>query len=265
MDLAENQFITERGPEDGLPLIFIHGFPFDHTMWDDLCHRIEQDFRIILYDIRGLGKSEYGDGPWGFERYVKDLEDIVRAQKEPPVLIGLSMGGYIALRAMEKNQDRYRGAILLDTRATDDPDEARVNRNALSELILKKGLGTFLKDFIPGTFGTTTKESNPALMDSTTQKALEFSSTGVRGALIAMSTRTSTMDFVKNCRLPLLWIAGQQDTLTPPEMMQELANQTPDGQFIEIPHAGHLPPLENPDAVVNAMLPFLVKIKESSR
>ena len=83
-------------------IIFVHGFPFDHRMWDAQIEALSKDYYCISYDIRGLGESPAGEGQFTMESFVDDLETIIDELKlNLPVLCGLSMGGYIALRAMD--------------------------------------------------------------------------------------------------------------------------------------------------------------------
>ena len=104
------------GKKENPVIIFVHGFPFDHTMWEYQIKELQKDFYVIVYDIRGLGESYVGDGQYTMEAYVNDLFSIInQLNLVKPVLCGLSMGGYIALRAIEVDQAKFSGLILLDT------------------------------------------------------------------------------------------------------------------------------------------------------
>ena len=112
------------GNPNNKPVVFVHGFPYDHTMWDKQIDELKSNYFCVTYDIRGLGESPIGDGQYTMESFVDDLETIINELKlDKPVLCGLSMGGYISLRAVERNESNYSGLILCDTRSASDTDE----------------------------------------------------------------------------------------------------------------------------------------------
>ena len=124
-----NLAIYTKGEEKNLPVIFVHGFPFDHTMWDAQTAALYKNYYCITYDIRGLGKSAAGDGQYTIETFVDDLNSIIDHFKlKKPVLCGLSMGGYISLRAIERMQEKFRALILCDTKSVSDSDETKLKR-----------------------------------------------------------------------------------------------------------------------------------------
>src|SRR5947199_7733643 len=108
---------TDSGAPRKPALIFIHGFPFNRTMWKEQAALCERTFRVITYDQRGHGQSELGNTHYMFELFVDDLLGLMDTLKvERAVLCGLSMGGYVALRAAERQPERIRGLVLCDTK-----------------------------------------------------------------------------------------------------------------------------------------------------
>ena len=105
-----------EGSSKSKPIIFVHGFPFDHTMWKAQIEMLKEKYFCVAYDIRGLGESPAGDGQYTMESFVDDLALIIDELKlDKPILCGLSMGGYIALRALEKFEEKLSAVILCDT------------------------------------------------------------------------------------------------------------------------------------------------------
>ena len=97
-----------EGDSQSKAILFVHGFPFDHLMWDAQINEFSNKYLCITYDIRGLGKSPAGDGQFTMELFVDDLKKIIDELKlDKPVLCGLSMGGYISLRAAERMQEKF--------------------------------------------------------------------------------------------------------------------------------------------------------------
>ena len=121
-----NLAVFTEGNENNRTIIFVHGYPYDHFMWDEQVKELSKDFYCVSYDIRGLGKSPVGDGQFTIEMFVDDLEKIIDEMKlNNPVLCGLSMGGYISLRAVERMQDKFSALILCDTKSSADDNAGR--------------------------------------------------------------------------------------------------------------------------------------------
>ncbi len=238
-------------------ILFVHAFPHDHRMWTKQISALSREFCVIAYDVRGFGESSIENGQYTMETYADDLINIVdEIDGGKPVLVGLSMGGYIALRALEKAEDKFSGVVLMDTRSEADDNGGKLKRaNAIKE-ISENGLIDFAIDFVKGCLSEKTlNEGNPAY-----NQALEIAKSqdpiGVKGALLAMVSRTDTTESLNKLGIPALVICGEHDKLTPPEMMKEMSGKIPNSHFIEIPGAGHLSNMENPDEVNNAIFKF---------
>ena len=149
MNTINNNFgIFQTGIENKQSIIFIHGFPFDHKMWNRQIDYFGKDYRCISYDIRGLGQSPAGDGQMTIESFVDDLCDLIEELNlSHPVLCGLSMGGYISLRAIERDEDKFGGLILCDTKAEADNNEGKLNRAKGIKEINLNGVENFVGKF----------------------------------------------------------------------------------------------------------------------
>jgi len=135
---------TERGLPQGLPVVFIHGFPFSHLMWEPQMKALPNNIRAITYDIRGHGESDVADGIYTIELFVDDLIALLdHLAIEKAALCGLSMGGYIALRAIERHPQRISSLILCDTRPEADTNEAKIKRTASIKTVRNEGVAAF--------------------------------------------------------------------------------------------------------------------------
>jgi 3-oxoadipate enol-lactonase len=145
--------VVEKGEQTAPPVVFIHGFPFSHHMWDDQVAAVSPTHRTIAYDLRGLGVSSLGDGQYTVEGHVEDLIAVLNHFGiEKAVIVGLSLGGYITLRALESHPERFRAAILCDTRSEADGNEAKINRARAVAAVKSRGSGWFADDFMPKVF-----------------------------------------------------------------------------------------------------------------
>ncbi|MBW3534741.1 MAG: alpha/beta hydrolase, partial [Gemmatimonadetes bacterium] len=123
--------VAIAGPEDAPAVVFLHGFPLSHRMWEPQMRTLEGRWRVVAPDLRGMGASDSGDGQYGMDVYVDDLFAVLdRLGPGEVVGCGLSMGGYVLLRALEREPGRFRAAVLADTRSTPDDDEGRLKRVA---------------------------------------------------------------------------------------------------------------------------------------
>lgn len=240
------------------PVIFIHGFPYDHTMWEKQIELLKNDYYCVAYDVRGLGESYVGDGQYMMEFFVDDLFSIIKELKlRKPILCGLSMGGYIALRAVEKNQNAFGGLILCDTRPDADDNAGKLKRAENINMINTEGIIKFCNMFVTNTFAEETPNENEKTFSTVLQKTYNQNPTGVKGCIIAIGSRTDTSSFLPKIILPTLVIVGSFDKLTPPPLMRSMADKIPGSEFAIIPRAGHMTPIENPEAVNDLITGFL--------
>lgn len=241
-------------------ILFVHGFPFDHTMWQTQVDEFNRDHFCISYDIRGLGESPAGDGQFTMESFVDDLEKILDDPKlNRPILCGLSMGGYISLRALERIQEKFSAAILCDTRSEADNNEGKLKRAAGIKRINKEGLAPFAKDFITNCFGDDFKQNRKEELQKIIEKSSQFNPVGVKGCLLAMLSRSDTTASLGKINIPTMLICGEQDALTPPTIMKEMFHKINNAEFVEIPNAGHMTPIESPLLVNKSIRNFLTK------
>ena len=247
-----------EGDQKYRPIIFVHGFPFDHYMWDNQIREFIKNHCCVTYDIRGLGSSPIGDGQFTIEMFVDDLEEIVDQLKfNKPVLCGLSMGGYISLRAIERMQEKFSALILCDTKSAADDNEGKLKRAAAIKQINSGKFESFVETFVMNCFSDTFVKEKKNLYDEVINRSKKNNPTGVKGCLLAMAARTETTGFLNKIILPTLIISGEEDKLTPPNAMKDMAEQIQNSKFVLVKNAGHMTPVENPQAVGKAIKNFL--------
>lgn len=259
--IINNLAVYEFGDRKNPTIIFLHGFPLDHRMWENQIEYLKDFYHIIAYDCRGLGQSYVGDGQYTMEAFVNDLYSIItELDLYKPIVCGLSMGGYILFRAIEKSQERLGGVIFCDTKPVADDTLAKLKRADSINMINVDGLDRFLEYFIPTTLCEETLREKPEILRSLLFRAKSQNPLGVKGSLLAMLSRTDTVPFLDKITIPSLFIAGSYDKLTPPESMKAFADLVPNSEFAIAPKAGHLAPLENPDFVNDVIKGFLDRI-----
>jgi 3-oxoadipate enol-lactonase len=254
-------YYSVTGRSDALPIVFIHGFPLSHQMWNPQIETLQQKYRLIAYDIRGHGRSDAGDGQYLLEFFVDDLIGLLDHLKiDRAVLCGLSMGGYIALRAVERNPQRCRALILCDTRSEADSNEAKLKRAAAIKTVKEKGVKAFADEFIKPLFAPQTFSANPGIVESVRQMIQSNPPAGICGALLALAGRTDTTASLPKISVPTLILVGEHDGLTPPAAAEAIHARIPNSELRIIPNAGHLSNLENPQHFNRHLLEFLARL-----
>ena len=247
-----------EGNQKNRAIIFLHGFPYDHTMWKAQIAAFSETYYCVAYDIRGLGDSSVGDGQFTMELFVDDLEMMMHELKiEKPIICAFSMGGYIALRALERMEKKFSAVILCDTLSNADDNETKINRSDSIKRINAQGLSSFSKIFVARCFSDAYKKEHKDAIEKRIAKSRKFNSIGVKGGLLAMLTRNDTTPYLSSIKLPTLVLCGEYDVITPPIRVKTMAEQIPGAQFVLIKNAGHMSVIENPEECNEAIKAFL--------
>jgi 3-oxoadipate enol-lactonase len=241
----------------GLPLVFLHAFPLNRTMWAPQIAALSHHFRTIAMDFRGHGES---DAPlWNFtlEQYADDvaalLDHLALAQA---VLVGLSMGGYVSLAFARKYADRLKGLVLADTRAQADTQEARAGRFHLAQTAWKDGSPAVANTMLPKLLGATSRQANQELMAYVRKMILTTPVSGVITDLMAMADRPDSVRHLSVLSCPTLIVVGQEDNTTPLSDAQLMAERISGARLAIIPSAGHLSNLEQPKVFCDLLQDF---------
>lgn len=245
----------------GLPVILVHGFPLDHTMWNAQIDAFAEHHRLIVPDLRGFGKSGVTEGAVAMEQLADDLAVLLDGigVNEPVVLCGLSMGGYVAFAFARKYASRLRGLILCDTRsAADTPDKAD-SRRAMAARVLHDGVASLVEQMMPSLFAKGAMETRAKTIESLRAAMLDGDPRGMAAAAIGMADRPDMTATLTEIDCPAMVICGNQDAFTPPEEMRSISQAIPHCEFVEIDGSGHMTPVESPDEFNAAVLRFLEK------
>lgn len=244
-----NLAYTRRGK--GTPLVLIHGFPLDHTSWNQVASLLENKFDVIMPDLRGFGQSTTLETPYTVSDMADDLAGLLDHMGiKKAALAGHSMGGYVALAFAKKYPQRVSGLGLVSSQAAADPQDRKDGRYKTAADVAERGVGVV------------TEAMTPKL--SADVKVREFvhdvidrqSKSGVIGALKAMAEREELFPLLSSFLFPLLLIHGDADLLIPIDRAKEIKAALPSTRFVELPGAGHMPMMEFVEATA-AGLRFL--------
>jgi 3-oxoadipate enol-lactonase len=251
----------EHGPAGKIPVVFIHGFPFSQDIWRPQVDALKGVYRLVTYDNRGHGQTSVGDGQYLIEFFVDDLIALLDHLKiSKAILCGLSMGGYIALRTVERNPDRVHALVLCDTRSEADPNEGKLKRAATIKVVKEKGVPVFVEGFLPLIFTKGNIADRISAIETIRQLMLNNSVLGICGTLLALAGRTDTTAALANIKVPTLIMVGDQDPITPIAASQAMHKAVVGSELQVIPNASHLSNLENAAVFNQHLLAFLRKV-----
>ncbi|NQT17040.1 MAG: alpha/beta fold hydrolase [Planctomycetes bacterium] len=243
----------------GPPVLLVHGFPLDHTMWDAQVEPLSAEHRVIAPDLRGFGRSGVTEGKVTMEQFADDLAALLDGLgvEEPVVFCGLSMGGYAAWQFWRKYSDRVRALILCDTRAAADVPEAAAARLDMANRVLAEGPEPLVDAMIPKLFADTTYANDPQAVESLRRVMLSTDPRGIAAAARGMAERPDATSMLGRIGCPTLVAVGEFDALSAPDEMQSMADAINGARFARIRVAGHMSPMENAESFTAAVLAFL--------
>ncbi len=245
---------------EGPPILLVHGFPLNRSMWDPQVGTLRSLARVIAPDLRGFGASDAGPpGPLSMEQHADDLAELLRALdvREPVVFCGLSMGGYVAFAFWRRHPELVRAFVLMDTRASADTEPARAHRLALAEQVERaRSPSPVVEDMMPRLFAPSVRRDT-ALAQRVEAMMAGTSPRGVADGQRGMAARPDSLGLLETIDVPTLVLVGEQDALTPPAESERIAAGIPGASLKQVPLAGHMSNMENPDEVNQLLQGFV--------
>ena len=249
------------------PVVLLHAYPLSSAMWAPQLPRLSANHRVVAPDLKGFGGSDAPNylGAYTMEGYGSELVGVLEALGlERVVLVGLSLGGYVAFNLLRARPDLVAALVLADTRPGADTPEVFKRRNDHQGLAARGSAATLVKVLLPTLVGRTTLGGRPELLELLRQMMMTTAEGGLRGALEAMKFRVDSTDLLPGIKVPTLVIVGQEDTASTPDSVREWQEQIPGSRLVVLPHAGHLSNLEAPDAFSAAVVEFLDTLQDGS-
>lgn len=232
----------------GTPLVLIHGFPLDLSIWDNVVPLLENDFDVIVPDLRGFGESSTVDEPYAMLDFANDIASLLDfLGVEKAAFAGHSMGGYVALAFAKEYPDRVSGLALVSSQAAADAPERKAGRYKTAKDVLEKGVDVVAEAMTPKL------SANEKVQEFTNLLMKAQSSAGVIGALKAMAEREDFTPVISQFAFPVVLIHGDADALIPIDRAKEIKSILPTAQLIKLKKAGHMPMMEFPKETAEAL------------
>lgn len=231
--------------------LLLHAFPFDGSMWDAVGTRLgEHGHEVIAPDLRGFGSAPLGQGRPDIELLADDA--LASLGDRAAVVVGCSMGGYVALALARRRPDLVAGLGLVDTKATPDDAAGRARRKRVAELA--EAGGDWSAGMIDGLLGQSTRRMRPDLVTAVATALACAPRDAVAWAQRAMAQRADQRDALATLTAPVVVVMGEEDTMSPLAEQRLMLDAAPQATWAAIPGAGHLTPLESPEAVAAELL-----------
>jgi pimeloyl-ACP methyl ester carboxylesterase len=250
--LSTDQRIAFHDSGTGPALLFLHSFGHNRNMWyPQLQHFFELGYRVIAPDMPGHGDSPFraeGHGVDEFGAIYVDLLEELGVDKA--VVIGISIGGYVALRMWARNPGLFAGLVMCCSKAEADSEEIRGRRRAQVENIHANGLESFVLMTAPKRVSPVTAKARPWVVDWIKMMNLTVSAEANAATLEAMARREDDSETLATIDVPTLILSGSDDIFIPPDSPKRLHAGIKGSIHHVVKEAGHVASLECP-AVVN--------------
>ena len=243
--------------EELLPLVLIHGYPLDHTMWFGVIAALGGGVRVIAPDLRGFGKSGAPHGEPSVDAMAQDVINQLDRENIPRAVIGgMSMGGYVALALAELAREKVAGLALINSQTYADTDEARNGRREMIEKVKASGPRVAAEAIIPKMF-IPARANNPDFQKFPINGAEAAGVEGICWALEAMARRPDRSHVIAEATFPTLILHSDEDRLITMEKARKMAELNPQTHFATVKAAGHGAAMAVPDEVANYLRKFL--------
>ena len=253
-DLKEEIFVNEnklaffQRPGNSIPIILIHGYPLDHSIWAPIIPLLEKEYHLILPDLRGHGASQASDGPLTMDQMAEDIAGLMDFLKvKRAILVGHSLGGYVSLAFARKFPQKLLGLSLVSSKSGADSSVQRNNRMVSIVEIEEKGIQPIAEAMSKKLVAD--RSFSPQLY----QLIMKMDPAGAVGAVKAMADRSDNSTILAELDVPILVLAGSADLLIPVEIHRQMAELSKNITYIELDGVGHMPMLESPAQTADAL------------
>src|SRR5574338_1367771 len=229
----------------GRPLVLIHGYPFNRSLWTEQIPALSNSYRIIAPDLRGFGDSEASPEISTMMGLAADVAALMDHLRIPRATIGgLSMGGYVALAFYKQFASRVRALVLADTRAQADTDEGKQTRAQQAEKALSEGMAGIADAMLPKLLTPETVSKRPEIVKFVRDMMLQAKPEGAAAALRGVAEREDQTELLPKSSVPALIIVGAEDAITPVADRDKIHRAIPGSGLVVLDHAGHVSNVE---------------------
>jgi 3-oxoadipate enol-lactonase len=247
---------------EGPAVVLVHGYPFNRSMWTEQIAALKSHYRVLAIDLRGHGETAVTPGTSAMEDMAYDIANLLdHLEVSRAVIVGLSMGGYVALAFTRLFSLRVRGLVLADTRAQADTEEGKQTRMTQVEKILREGMEGIADAMLPKLLTAETVAKRPDIVRRVRDMMVQTPPEGAAAALRGMAQRRDQRPFLPNILPPTLILVGREDAITPVADSEYMHQEISGSRLEIIDGAGHVSNMERPTQFNDALLKFLQDIE----
>ncbi|HEX6888576.1 MAG TPA: alpha/beta hydrolase [Candidatus Nanopelagicales bacterium] len=260
--------VEPGGPPDaGPPLVLLHAFPMDGALWAAQRRALGREGRrVITPDLPGFGGSPLSEAPPSLDVVADEVAALLDELRiERAIVGGLSMGGYVTMAMLRRHRQRVAAVVLADTKASADTVEAAANRHSMADAVEAAGTTAQVAEaMLPNLLGATTHASRPQVVATVRRWITAQRPAAVAWAQRAMAARPDALADLAAFGGPVLCLTGAEDAIATPADAAAMAEAARSGgsqtTVVEVPGAGHLSAIEDPDAVTGALRGWLTAL-----
>ncbi|MEP7285902.1 MAG: alpha/beta hydrolase [Chloroflexota bacterium] len=257
----EDISVAYNDTEVGMPCVFIHGHPFNRTMWNDQIGGLATACRVIVPDLRGYGETTVISWKTLLEDFARDLARLLDALKVDQIVLGgLSMGGQIVLEFYRLFPQRVTALILADTFAQGETEEGYRQRYEMADRLVREGMQPYADEVLPKMVSKSTIIKHPDIADRVLEMMQTTAPEGAAAALRGRAERPDYTGLLSLITVPTLIVVGREDEFTPISDAEFMNEKIPNSRLIIIDDAGHMPNMECANVFNQAVLEFLTHL-----
>jgi len=247
-------YFQEAG--SGPPLIFLHGFCDTHEFWSEFAEPFAENFHVLMPDLPGFGKSARLPAPFTIDQVGDKLAQWVSFQKaQGAIVVGHSLGGYVALSMLERYESLLAGVVLFHSTPRADTAERKAVRNKVIAFVNEHGVSRYVDTLAPGLFA----DPKDQHIEPTKVRMADTHREALTGYAAAMRDRPDRGHLFDSPRIPKLVIAGVKDTLIPLDDLKKLIRTDRNSELLEVPKAAHMGVFEAKSECQEAIFRFAAK------
>ena len=239
------------------PVIFLHGFPMSHEVWNAQVASLQSDYRCIVPDLRGFGRSGNNEGSLSFDLLASDIAALIAGLNLPSAhIVGSSLGAMIAMTFAATYPDLTRSVAIMHSEALPDDDEAKASRDVRIRAVEEGGLEEFITAFSSGVFPPGT---DPEIIERMRKIMAPSSKEVVIAGLKLLRDREDMTPLLAKIEAPALVVAGELDKSSPAPWLEEMSKEIPSARFLMLKGVGHLSIMEQPETVSSLIREWLAE------
>ncbi|MFO8128986.1 MAG: alpha/beta hydrolase [Bacteroidales bacterium] len=244
----------------GRTIVLLHGFLESMDIWNVFSDDLSDHFSVVCIDLPGFGKSEVFESIHTMDLMADIVNKVLNAlEVKKCVMVGHSLGGYVALSFAEKYAGKLKGLVLFHSHALADTPEGKMNRDRLINIV-ESGHTDFIKEFIPGLFAPENREKFAKKIGKLRSAASKTPVEGITAALEGMKRRTDKRDVLENAGFPVLFIAGKKDSRIPLDLLLDQVVKPGHAEMLLLANVGHMGFIESRKHTLKAIKGFAGRI-----